>query len=88
MKIRKVVSTVLIAAMLFFAPSMIPVRAGAPGLPCLPVTWVPIDTAFAPPAWDTLSATPADAWIHSGLVLGRVRLSCFNHLCRRSRKLP
>jgi hypothetical protein len=49
MKVRKVVSTVLIAAMLFFAPSMIPVRAGAPGLPCLPVTWVPIDAAFAPP---------------------------------------
>jgi hypothetical protein len=47
---RKIVSTILIAAMLFFAPSMIPVKALP--LPCgVPLTGLlPIDTAFAAPA--------------------------------------
>jgi hypothetical protein len=54
MSFRKTVSTVLIAAMFFFAPSMIgpslmPARAG---VPCgVPFTGLPpIDTAFAAPA--------------------------------------
>jgi hypothetical protein len=45
-KIRKVVSTILIATMLFFAPSMVPLRAGAAvPFPC--VSWLPTDTALA-----------------------------------------
>ena len=45
---RKIVSTVLIAAMLFFAPSMIPARAVAV-FPCgfHPIVLLPIDAAFA-----------------------------------------
>jgi hypothetical protein len=47
MTIRKIVSTVLIAAMLFFAPSMIPARA-LPVLPsCGSFGWLLTDTAFA-----------------------------------------
>jgi len=50
MKIRKVVSTVLIGAMLFFVPSMVPVRAGL-AVPCAGpapgIGWLPTDTAFA-----------------------------------------
>jgi hypothetical protein len=50
MNFRKIVSTVLIAAMLFFAPSMLPARAIS--APCgVPLTGLlPIDTAFAAPA--------------------------------------
>jgi len=69
MKTRKAVSTVLIAAMLFFAPSMVPVRAGVVGLPCLPASgWLPTDTAFAvaivpcPPAPPTHGYIPAWFW--------------------------
>jgi hypothetical protein len=54
MNFRRIVSTILIAAMFFFAPSMIipsmmPARAA---LPCgVPLTGLlPIDTAFAAPA--------------------------------------
>ena len=45
---RKIVSTILIAAMLFFAPSMIPARAVAV-FPCgfHPIVLLPIDAAFA-----------------------------------------
>jgi hypothetical protein len=50
MKLRKVVSIVLMAAMLFFAPSMIPRSGAGPSVsPCgfLPTGWLPTDTAFA-----------------------------------------
>jgi hypothetical protein len=68
MKIRKIVSTILIAAMLFFAPSMIPVRAGVT-IPCHPASgWLATDTAFAtilipcPVAPPTHGAPPAWWW--------------------------
>jgi hypothetical protein len=50
---RKIVSTVLIAAMLFFAPSMVPLRAGPAPIPfpcghiLVPWLQLPNDTAFA-----------------------------------------
>lgn len=47
MNLRKIISTVLIAAMLFFAPSVIPARAY---ITCgVPITsgWLSTDTAFA-----------------------------------------
>ena len=66
-KIRKVVSTILIATMLFFAPSMVPLRAGAAvPFPC--ISWLPTDTAFAvaivpcPPAPPTHGYIPAWFW--------------------------
>jgi hypothetical protein len=47
MTIRKIVSTVLITAMLFFAPSMIPAKAVGVAAPCGGITWLVTDTAFA-----------------------------------------
>jgi hypothetical protein len=52
-KIRKIVSTILIGAMLFFAPSMIPIKAvpavQAANCTVINNTWLllPVDTAFA-----------------------------------------
>ena len=44
---RKTVTVILIAAILFFVPSMIPVRAS---VGCgVPLAWLPTDTAFAAP---------------------------------------
>jgi hypothetical protein len=68
MKIRKIISTILIAAMLFFAPSMIPVRAA--GILCgVSVTseLLPLDTAFAAPPAIIIPCPPvamhAPAWL-------------------------
>jgi len=51
MKPRKIVSVVLMAAMFFFAPSMIPRSGAVPaGFPCggpISIGWLPTDTAFA-----------------------------------------
>lgn len=48
MKIRKIVSTVLIAAMIFFAPSFFaPSLMGAKAVICASGGWLPTDTAFA-----------------------------------------
>jgi len=70
MGFRKIVSTILIAAMLFFAPSMIPARAIGVLGPCgVPVIWLPTDTAFAriivpcPVAPPTSGAVPAWFWV-------------------------
>jgi len=50
MRLRKLVSIVLITAMLFFAPSMIPARDVPGPIPCgIPSGWLPTDTAFAGP---------------------------------------
>ncbi len=46
MNIRKIVSTILIAAMLFFGPSMIPARALITCGSTI-IDWLPTDTAFA-----------------------------------------
>jgi hypothetical protein len=52
MKLRKIVSTILIGATFFFAPSMIPIKAvrAVAATPCgtqPAVVWLPSDTAFA-----------------------------------------
>jgi hypothetical protein len=50
MKLRKIVATITIAALFFWAPSAIPVKAVTIGGPCgIPVTWLTADTAFASP---------------------------------------
>jgi hypothetical protein len=51
MKFRKVVATLLMTAIFFWAPSMVPVRAAGP-LPCgIVPAWLPGDTAFAIPVF-------------------------------------
>ncbi len=66
MSLRKIVSTILIAAMLFFGPSMIPARAF---VTCgISVTgMLPLDTAFAAPAPIIIPCPPvamhAPAWL-------------------------
>jgi uncharacterized membrane protein len=75
--IRKIVSTVLIAAMLFFVPSVIPSikPASATISGCgVNLLWLPIDTAFAqskipnpPPPCPTAHAhVPAWPWLVIG----------------------
>jgi hypothetical protein len=63
MKIRKVVSTILIAALLFFAPSMNPVRAGMPGILCGLSGWLPTDTAFAAAVFPCAPVPPTHGYI-------------------------
>ena len=75
MKFRKIVSTVLIAAILFFAPSiirsMIPAKAAAI-FPCgttINPAWLATDTAFAfttPPCPVGHSSTPVWPWVVIG----------------------
>jgi hypothetical protein len=46
LKLRRFVATIVIAAVFFWAPSIVPVRAIP--LPCgVPLAWVPNDGAFA-----------------------------------------
>ena len=75
MKLRKIVSTILIGAMLFFAPSTIPmpVRAQSLTTPCgtAPRAWLPTDTAFAGairivPCPTGQSHTPVWPWVVIG----------------------
>src|SRR4029077_6942381 len=67
-KMRKFVSTQLIGALLFFAPSMVPVRAIP--LPCgvIITQSVPMDTAFAAIITPCPPALPAHvpAWFWAG----------------------
>jgi hypothetical protein len=87
MKIRKIVSTILIAAMLFFAPSMIPVRAGVT-IPCHPASgWLATDTAFAT-ILIPCPVAPPHTWSPSRMVVGRIRLSGIDHPLWHSRQLP
>ena len=75
MKLRKIVSTILIAAMLFFAPSMIPsmmpARAFTPcGIPAGGVWLIPTDTAFADGVIIPCPPIPpvhVPAWVWAGL---------------------
>ncbi len=71
--IRKIVSTAVITAMLFFAPSVIPMPARAATTPigCGPLTsgWLPADTAFAiviTPCPVGHANTPAWPWVVIG----------------------
>jgi hypothetical protein len=49
--LRRLVATLVVAAVFFWAPSVIPVRAGPPVTPCgmIPLTWQTADTAYAFP---------------------------------------
>ena len=87
--VQKIVSTILIGAMLFFAPSMIPmktVRAVA-ATPCgtiiiPPAVWLATDTAFAgeairtPPCPPAGHHTPVWPWVIIGCA-GSIVLSAF-----------
>ncbi len=44
---RKIVSTILIAAMMFFIPTVIPSVIPARAFTCVDELWLPTDTAFA-----------------------------------------
>jgi len=47
MKLCKIVATITIAALFFWAPSAIPVKAVGPVGPCGAFSWLTADTAFA-----------------------------------------
>jgi hypothetical protein len=70
--IRKIVSTALITAMLFFAPSVIPMPARAAttlGCGTFFTTWLPADTAFAittTPCPVGHAHTPVAPWVVIG----------------------
>jgi hypothetical protein len=51
MKLRKIVTTIVIATLFFWAPTFIPVPVKADGIfPCgRPLVWLSADTAFAVP---------------------------------------
>jgi hypothetical protein len=46
MKLRAIVATLIVAALFFVAPSVVPVKAVSAG-PCGAITWMAGDTAFA-----------------------------------------
>jgi hypothetical protein len=51
LKHRRLVATLVIAAVFFWAPSVVPVRAIPGPLPCgVPLVWAPSDSALAIPA--------------------------------------
>jgi hypothetical protein len=92
--IRKIVTTILIGAMLFFAPSMIPsgtLRAASCGTVPVNPAWLPTDTAFAgltrtipcPPAH---SHTPVWPWVVIGCA-GSIVLSALVANYRDNRQL-
>ncbi len=66
MKLRKIVSTVLIAALLFWAPSFIPARATVAGCG-VPFAWRSGDTAYAAPA--IIPCPPIVAGLSTGAAL-------------------
>ena len=98
MKLRKIVSTALIGAMLFFAPSTIPAPVRAQSLtgPCgsrILSGWLPMDTAFAgipvrtPPCpVGHSSHTPAWPWVVIGCA-GSIVLSALVANFRDNRQL-
>ncbi len=75
MKLRKIVSTILMGAMLVFAPSMIPIKpvqavpANLPTCFTGTMTWLATDTAFAgpparlPPCPTAHGHVPAWPWV-------------------------
>jgi hypothetical protein len=93
--IRRIISTILVGAMFFFAPSMIPiksVRAQSVSFPCgtLHDGWLlPLDTAFAglagrvTPCPTGHSHTPVTPWVVIGcagsIVLSALAANFFNN---------
>jgi hypothetical protein len=49
MKLRRIIATITVAAVFFWAPSTIPVKAVLSVSPCGPFSWLAADTAFAAP---------------------------------------
>ena len=47
MKLRKLIDTVVMAALFFWTPSFLPARAGINGCGLVPTGWLTADTAFA-----------------------------------------
>ncbi len=47
MKFRKLIATVVMAALFFWTPSFLPARAGIYGCGLVPTVWLTADTAFA-----------------------------------------
>lgn len=98
MRFRQIVSTILIGAIFFFAPSMVPLKAvkAASVPPCgtviAPVAWLPIDSAFAGPSIRTApcpvghSHTPAWPWVVIGCA-GSIVLSALVANFRDNRQL-
>jgi hypothetical protein len=98
MKLRKIVSTALIGAMLFFAPSTIPapLRAQSLSTPCggtrILSGWLPMDTAFAgvaprvTPCPVGHSHTPVWPWVVIGCA-GSIVLSALVANFRDNRQL-
>jgi hypothetical protein len=84
MKLRTIVATITVAALFFFAPSTVPVKAVPVG-PCGPTTWLTADTAlaFVPvpcPAGGTSSAAGATA---TGVFIGVVTFLATYDFVRR-----
>ena len=89
MRLRKLVSIVLITAMLFFAPSMIPARDVPGPIPCsIPSGWLPTDTAFAGPGIVIPCPVAPTSTRHHGMVLGLVCLPSLYHPLRHCRQFP
>jgi hypothetical protein len=93
MRLRKVTSTILIGAMLLFAPSMIPLKAvkAVAATPCgVSVGWLPSDTAFAQerpiPCPVGHAHTPVVPWVVIGCA-GSIVLSAFVAGIRDHREL-
>jgi hypothetical protein len=91
--LRKIISTALITAMLFFSPSMIPARAVAliTGCGTVPAVWLATDTAFAGAAPAPLTRpcppaghhTPVWPWVVIGcagsIVLSALAANFWSH---------
>ncbi|HVX98938.1 MAG TPA: hypothetical protein VHA55_04010 [Pseudorhodoplanes sp.] len=71
MKIRKAIATITMAAMFFWAPSMVPARAAPPvGCGVTVTNWfLPSDTAFAVPLPVPCPASATTPWAVIGIGL-------------------
>jgi hypothetical protein len=87
MNLRKIVTTITIAGLFFWAPSVIPVKA-APIGPCgVPLTWLPADTAFAiapitpcpTPGHGSTSVPFAIVGCASGIILAALAANARDH---------
>ena len=89
--IRTIVSTTLVGAMVFFAPSTLPIRAIGPVSGGVSLAWLSADAAFAqvpppPPAPTAHSHTPVWPWVVIGCA-GSIVLSAVVADFRDNRQL-